>query len=95
MTKEEVQWVYSLLLDPDLISEEIKIAGRMSKLGVLVFAHMVEMGIAEKKNGKSAGFFSHLPEAVLDELQAMAKEYVVQAKVAHKHENLNRLQQEN
>jgi len=94
MTNDEVVWVYGLLLNPELIEEEIKISGRISKLGVLAFAHLVEMGIEAKKNDKSSGFFSHLPDEVLQELGAMAKEYIVQAKVTHKHDNLKKLQKE-
>ena len=91
MTTNDVARVYETILSIPGMNEMVKIDLRISRKNVLLLNQVIERGLSEKDDDKTAGLLGNVPKESLDELRLLADDCLQKAGLTELSEKLGAL----
>ena len=91
LTSDDVARVYDTILSIPGMNETVKIDLRISRKNILLLNHVIERGLVIKESEKNGELLASVPEENLEELRAIADEYLQKAGLIELKEKLSAL----
>jgi len=79
LTTNDVTKIYDTILSIPGMNETVKVDMRISRENILILHNVINIGLTMKDNEKSSGLLENMPPESLQELKAIADEYLTKA----------------